>query len=141
MLKKTPLALALAAAIALPGCGGSDDKTSATDKPAADSGQAVQQDAEAKSNARNLATYLESCFAENGSYEPCALAEDGTVGGQDAGLDDPAAATTEVTAAGYTVTLKSESGNSFVIAKADSGAMERTCTTAANGGCAADGTW
>jgi hypothetical protein len=140
MLRPTITTLACAALLALPGCGGgsSSDEPSA---PKADPAQQAQQDAQAKSDTRNLVTYIEVCYTDSGSYEQCGLADDGTVAGQDAGLDDPSATTTEVSAQGYVVTTKSESGNSFVITKADGGATERTCTTKGEGGCPASGSW
>jgi type IV pilus assembly protein PilA len=135
--------LACAALLALPGCGGgsSSDKPSA---PKADPAQQAQQDAQAKSDARNLATQIESCYVDNESYEPCGLGADGTVAGQDTGLGDAARSgslTTETSTQGYVVTAKSESGNSFVLTKGDGGALERTCTTKGEGGCPASGAW
>ena len=127
----------------LAGCGGSDDKKDAGTK-AATPDQSAGQDADAKSNARNLVSYLESCYAGYGSYADCGIAEDGTVDGQDTGLSEQAAAgdlTTEVSTDGYTVTSTSESGNEFSVDKVGSGALERTCTTEGEGGCPDTGTW
>jgi hypothetical protein len=142
MLKTLSAALACAALAVLAGCGGSDDNASST--PKADPAQQAQQDAQAKSDARNLEVQLEVCFTDNGSYKPCALAEDGTVDGQDTGLGDAATSgelTTETSADGYVVTAKSESGNAFTIEKAGGGPTKRTCTTKGAGGCPASGSW
>src|SRR4051812_48839800 len=148
MARRNGVALSCAAMMALGalagGCGGSKDKdATAASKPADSSAAAAQQDAESKSDARNVATVLESCFVDAGSYQDCRLASDGTVGGVESGLSPASVAqiTTSVTATGYTITSKSKSGASFVIAKDDSGALKRTCTPAGKGGCEAGGTW
>ena len=44
------------------------------------------QDADAKSTARNVASQLESCYANNNSYGPCAPSGN-NIEGQDTGLD------------------------------------------------------
>jgi hypothetical protein len=142
MLKTITITLTCAALMALPGCGGgSGDKPSA---PKADPAQQAQQDADAKSGARNLVSQLESCYVTEATYEPCNLSKDGTVAGEDTGLGPQAAAgelTTRTTAQNYVVTAKSKSGNSFEITKDSGGALKKTCTTKGVGGCPAAGTW
>jgi type IV pilus assembly protein PilA len=127
---------------ALAGCG--DDEKSADTRELDPAQEAASHDADAKSDARELVTHLETCFANEGSYEPCALAEDGTVAGEPTPFAEQAASgdvETEVSADGYTVTVTSESGNSFVIAKEGGGPLERTCTPEGQGGCNDDGSW
>jgi type IV pilus assembly protein PilA len=106
------------------------------------------QDAEAKSNARNLVSHVESCFADSQDYTSCdepanltntgldVIAQSGTPTGGQVHVSASAAAT-------YTVTAKSKSGNTFNIVKADTGVSSRTCSTAGDGGCksAGGGTW
>ena len=115
------------------------------------------QDGEAKSNARNLVTHVESCFAETQSYSGCDT--DAELGGN-TGLSVSGSATAVpqgsvfVTAADtntYTVTAASKSGNYFSITKSTTGTSSRGCgsTFAAGGitagttegGCKADHTW
>ena len=137
-------ALALVVLIALAaGCGGgSDDKKKAAAGPAPQ--EQARQDADAKSNARNLASQMEACYVDQASYEPCALQSDGTVAGTDTGLEQGSGAgqvTATGSADGYEITATSESGNSFAIAKAGGGQIERTCTEKGEGGCPAAGTW
>jgi type IV pilus assembly protein PilA len=134
MVRLALTTLACAALLVLPGCGSSE-------KPAAPEASQAQQDAQAKSDARNLVTYVETCYTDYGSYEQCGLAADGTVDGQDTQLTDASASRTDVTAQGYVVTTKSESGNSFSIKKADGGAVARACSPAGQGGCPASGAW
>lgn len=97
------------------------------------------EDASAKSDARNLVSHIESCYADAQDYSLCnTVAELGSTG---LNVVDtaPAAnsATVGVTAAAastFTVTAASKSGNSFTIAKSASG-YARDCTTRGDGGC------
>lgn len=117
----------LVAGLVASGCGGGekDKSSSAPAKP--DAAQATRADASAKAAARTAVTEMEACFVDAQSYTGCKPS--------DAGVQ-----LTDVSDAGYTLTEKSASGNSFAIAKTASG-LERTCTTAGSGGCAAGGTW
>jgi type IV pilus assembly protein PilA len=102
------------------------------------------QDASAKSNARNLVTHVESCFADQEDYSKCdTAAELGNTGlnygtGADQVSVTATAANSQGQITGYTITAVSKSGNSFTITKdPNSGVSTRTCTTAGNGGCKA----
>jgi type IV pilus assembly protein PilA len=99
------------------------------------------QDSEGKSNARNLVTHVESCYANEEDYSKCdTSAELGTTGldyGTGAGQVSVTAAATDT----FTITAASKSGNSFIIKRLATGAMERTCTTGGKGGCPAGGSW
>ena len=115
------------------------------------------QDSEAKSNARNMVSQVESCYADTNDYTACdTAAELGTTG-----LDvDPAAAlptaggkvsVTDSATGTYVVVAKSKSNNYFAIVKGASGALTRSCgptmTTAGagsgalSGGCKTGNTW
>jgi type IV pilus assembly protein PilA len=129
--------------VALAGCGGDDEKSADATTPDA-AQDAASHDADAKADARELVTHLEACFANEGTYEPCALKEDGTVAGEPTPFAEQAASgdlVTEVSADGYTVTATSESGTEFSIAKEGGGALERSCTPEGEGGCPDDGRW
>ena len=99
------------------------------------------QDASAKSDARNLVSHVESCFADTQDYTACTDAQLGTTGlslgtavGQVHNVPD--------TAAGYAITAYSKSGNTFTITRdKTTGTLSRTCATAGNGGCKAGGLW
>ena len=100
------------------------------------------QDASAKSDARNLVSHVESCFADSQNYTLCdSSAELGSTGlsyGTTAGTVEVSAATT----GSFTVTAHSQSGNTFNIVRSGTGSgYSRTCTTAADGGCRTGGTW
>jgi type IV pilus assembly protein PilA len=99
------------------------------------------QDSEAKSNARNLVTHVESCYANEEDYTKCdTSAELGTTGlkyGAGAGE----VSVTAADASTFTITAASKSGNSFTIARGTDGAMTRACTTAGKGGCPSGGSW
>jgi type IV pilus assembly protein PilA len=104
------------------------------------------QDASAKSDARNLVSHVESCFADSQDYTLCdTVAELGSTG---LNLVDgaPAASSGNVgvsasTSSSFTVQAASKSGNQFSITRSGTGSgYTRTCTTAADGGCKAGGT-
>ena len=99
------------------------------------------QDSAAKSNARNLVSQIESCFADQQEYDLC---NDPTVNLTDTGLNveapgaaDPAKEAVKVTAAAdttFTIKATSKSGNVFSIEKQANGTTARTCA-GAGGGC------
>jgi len=99
------------------------------------------QDASAKSDARNLVSQVEACFADTQDYAQCATASAlGTTGlsyGTAAGEVSVTASATGT----FTVTAVSQSGNSFAINRVAAGGYTRTCSTAGNGGCKSGGTW
>jgi type IV pilus assembly protein PilA len=99
------------------------------------------QDASAKSDARNLVSHVESCFADSQTYTSCAtanLTQTGLKLGTSPGEVNvvPTAAGT-----GYTVTGYSQSGNTFMITRDAAGVVTRTCTADGVGGCKAGATW
>ena len=100
------------------------------------------QDADAKSTARNAASQVESCYANNGSYESCANSGN-KIENQDTGLD---LSKTKITVSAanpndYTIETTSKSGNVFTITKTNGGAAGRSCITKGEGGCPASGLW
>ena len=99
------------------------------------------QDADAKSNARNLVSHVESWYSTNNSYTGAAASADVTNSGLSLGAG---AGQVEVTAAAgdsYTIVGHSQSGTDFTIAKVNGGAVTRSCSNANQGGCKAGGTW
>ena len=108
------------------------------------------QDADAKSNARNVVSSVESCYADASpqAYTSCdTLAELSATGSKPgAKLTDTTAkekGAVAITAAAdtYTITGYSQSGNTFSIAKAADGTSTRTCTTGGSGGCKTGDVW
>ena len=115
------------------------------------------QDGEAKSNARNLVTHVESCFAETQTYVSCKTPAQLGSTGLSVGTEDAVPTTqgevavTASSATGYTIVALSKSGQHFAITKTTSGTNTRTCgpsmTTAGvasgtpEGGCKSDRTW
>ena len=96
------------------------------------------QDASAKSDARNLVSHVESCFADSQDYTLCdTSAELGSTGltyGTTAGQVQVSAATSS----SFTVQAQSQSGNVFNIQRSGTGAgYTRDCTTHGDGGCKA----
>jgi type IV pilus assembly protein PilA len=117
------LIIGILAAIALPTFLGQQDKG---------------KDSSAKSNARNMVSQVESCYATTQAYDQC---ETG-----DAELDTGGIGNTTVTAlagnAGFTAVATSATGNTFTIQKNAAG-VTRTCTRGGStkGGCPTGLTW
>jgi type IV pilus assembly protein PilA len=102
------------------------------------------QDADAKSNARNVVSAVESCYAETQDFTDC---NDGTKLDA-AGVQPPVpigAADEQVsitaTANTYTITGQSKSGNDFQILKDAAGVTTHDCTVETEGGCPTGGDW
>jgi type IV pilus assembly protein PilA len=122
------LIIGILAAIALPAFLGQQEKG---------------QDADAKSNARNLVSQIESCFASEQDYTKCTSPANT---GLPVGTGTGQVSATAATASDYTVTAKSKASSggthTFVIAKSGlGGASVRTCTPTGAGGCPSSGTW
>jgi len=108
--------------------------------------RAKGQDGEAKSNARNMVSQVESCYSQKQSYENCVTATDLGNTGLTIGTGSGEVSITSTGSSpnenqGYTIVGTSKSGNTFTISKdAASGTTTRACTSsgAGNGGC--DGT-
>jgi type IV pilus assembly protein PilA len=100
------------------------------------------QDASAKSDARNMVTQVESCFADSQDYALCDSASELGTTGLDFGS---AAGQVEVTGAsgtGYTITAHSKSTTNFTIQKTAGGPGVRGCSAPGVGSCKGpDGTW
>lgn len=100
------------------------------------------QDSSAKSNARNLVSQVESCYANEEDYSKCDTAAELGNTGLNIGSGN---GQVEVTAAGvapvdtYTIVGHSKSGNNFTIQKAANGSISRSCTTVGQGGCPSGG--
>jgi type IV pilus assembly protein PilA len=97
-------------------------------------------DASAKSDARNVAGFVEACYADREDYSACTGPSDlgganvpfGSGGGH---VDVAAPSASE-----YAVTAHSRSGTDFVLSR-DSSGQHRTCTQSGRGGCHDDGHW
>jgi type IV pilus assembly protein PilA len=90
------------------------------------------QDSGAKSDARNLVSHMESCFATTETYDNCENSSDVTGSGIPLGAGTGKSVISNTDANGYTITSTSKSGNTFVITKAG-GTTTRSCT--GDGGC------
>jgi type IV pilus assembly protein PilA len=92
------------------------------------------QDSDAKSNARNLVSHLESCFAGKETYTGCATSTDVTNSGLPLAdpIGTPAEGKVALTIAsggdGFTVTAMSESGRSYIMTKTSGGTVSRSCS-------------
>ena len=106
------------------------------------------QDAEAKSNARNIIAVVEACNATEDDYRLCE--SDDVPGIRDAGIalggGQGQVLVTSEQRRSFTIVSRSRSGNVFTLSRTDGGSADRTCTVAAGndkGGCsqAPVGTW
>lgn len=102
------------------------------------------QDADAKSNARNLVSHVEACRAASEDYTLCdTAAELGSTGlplVDGAPVADDTVGVAAATRETYTVTAQSRhSSNSFSIRRTAGGGIERVCT-GVGGGCS-NGSW
>jgi type IV pilus assembly protein PilA len=97
------------------------------------------QDADAKSNAKNAVTMMESCYVDkNRTYTGCDLAGSGLPSGADAGQVDVAVAGDGDS---YTVAAHSQTGTFFKVTSVE-GDLRRCKASAATGDCAAgDEAW
>ena len=98
--------------------------------------RAKGQDASAKSDARNLVSEAESCYATTQDYTAC------TTVVADAGLPSASNTFTANGTSGYTIVSTSKSNNTYTIAKTNGGAPARTCQIPSGGttkgGCTAN---
>ena len=102
------------------------------------------QDSEAKSNARNLVSHVESCFADTQIYDSCNEATELPNTGLKLGTARGEVSVTATSGDGYTIVAVSKSqadtSGTFTITKTAAGTA-RTCAKANVGGCKADNTW
>jgi type IV pilus assembly protein PilA len=98
------------------------------------------QDSDAKSNARNLVSHMESCYTQTQDYTSCEASADVTDSGLPLGT---AQGEVDVAAAGadnYTIDALSESGTTFTITKTGGVLVKPyTCDNAGEGGCQGSG--
>ena len=100
------------------------------------------QDASAKSDARNMVSQVESCFADQQDYADCDTAGELGTTGLSVGTNPGQVAVSGATADDYTITAYSKSGTQFTIVKTDGGAPVRDCNDPGEGACPSpDGNW
>jgi type IV pilus assembly protein PilA len=99
------------------------------------------QDADAKSNARNMVSHLESFYSQEQTYSGGQASNDVQGSGLPLGSTDGSVEQTNGTTDDYTVIAHSKSGNDFTITKTNGGAPTRTCSTGGSGGCPSNGSW
>jgi type IV pilus assembly protein PilA len=96
-------------------------------------------DADAKSNARNLVTYMDSCYTSKEDFTKCSTQEDNQAKSLDWGSGPGQVEVTDTTKTTYTVKAVSKSaGHSFTITRTADGGMLRTCKAGPqdnDGGC------
>ena len=98
------------------------------------------QDADAKSQARNLVSHVEGYYATEQKYTGAELSDDVTKSGipTGAGTGKSQVTTTDTT---YTIVAHSQSDGKFTVAKAADGTVTRTCDNKGEGACPSSGDW
>jgi type IV pilus assembly protein PilA len=123
------LIIGILAAIALPAFLGQQEKG---------------EDADAKSNARNLVSQVESCYATEQDYQTC-VPSGTTIQGVETGLPVGAGngkvTMTSDAKNNYIVTGTSKNGRVFTITKTAGGTAVRACVDVGKGGCPKSGNW
>jgi type IV pilus assembly protein PilA len=103
------------------------------------------QDADAKSNARNAVSAVESCYAETQNFQECASDADLSASGTELpvaeGTSEGMVDITAPTEDSYSVVGYSKSENTFTIEKDDTGITTRSCEDTSVGGCPESGSW
>jgi type IV pilus assembly protein PilA len=134
------------ALVAVAGCGSGSSKKAGPSGEAS-SPQVAMQDAAAKADARNLLTEVVTCFTTSQDYSQCSTASQlrssggGTASSLPIGKGRGQVEVSGATATGFTIVGHSQSGTDFTVTGAPSGAVKRTCSKPANGGCPAGGAW
>src|SRR6478672_505262 len=85
------------------------------------------QDSNAKSDARNLVSEIESCFTDKENYSSCDTAAELGTTGLPVGTGTGSVAVSGAGTENYTIVATSKSGNEFTIAKDTAGNVSRSC--------------
>ena len=103
------------------------------------------QDASAKSDARNLVSQVESCFATEQDYSLCATPTALSSTALSIGTGPGEVSVIASTASTFTIEAVSKATTSgthkFEIVKGSGGAATRSCTPTGSGGCPPTGSW
>jgi type IV pilus assembly protein PilA len=98
------------------------------------------QDADAKSNARNIVSHLESFYANEQKYTGAEASPDVTKSGIEVG-DGKGKVKLTLADQTYTVVAHSQSDGKFTITKDADGKIARTCDKKGDGACPSSGNW
>ena len=101
------------------------------------------QDASAKSDARNLVSHIESCYANEADYTKCTPSGnsvDGSPTGLQIGSGKGSVSFGAADSTDYSVVATSNSGNTFTITHSPSG-NARACSAGGSGSCPTNSSW
>jgi type IV pilus assembly protein PilA len=93
------------------------------------------QDAAAKSDARNLVSHVESCFADTQDYSLCQTAAQLGTTGLNIGTGQGQVSVTAASPTTYTITAVSKNAGHTFMENRAAGVITRTCSTPGDGGC------
>ncbi len=121
------LIIGLLAAISVPAFYGQRDKAN---------------DADAKVAVRTAQTAAETVSVDNGgAYDGAGGVTVANLVGVEEVLSDSDLSVPAVASDGYTVRVRSATGNTFDISRNDDGTVDLTCAVPGDAGCPSDGTW
>lgn len=109
--------------------------------PSNSDGGRPDADSNAKSDARNMVSQVESCFTDSEDYAKCQTAAALGDTGLNIGSGQGQVEVTKATATTYQVVARSKTGDAFTITKRGDGTLARTCTSPGGGACQPGGTW
>src|SRR5438309_2953466 len=100
------------------------------------------QDAGSKSDARNMVSQVESCYANEQTYVNCQSAAQLGNTGLNIGAGQGQVQVSSASASGYTVQAISKAGHTFTITKdPNTGVSSRSCSPAGQGSCPQNQSW
>lgn len=136
--------LLLLLALSLVACGDDDKdepKSAAAAHEQVQGGSSGEGETEVQSALRNVASAVESCYADEQDYskcgEPSSLGAQGVEFGAEPGQVQIASTTADT----YTLTAIAPSDTRFELTRDPTGQMKRTCSEPGAGTCGDDGTW
>lgn len=103
--------------------------------------RAKAQDSSAKSNARNMLTFMETCWQDLGGYVGCRAVLTPAVTHLPTGAGTGQVRIVTEAATGFILTATSSSGNTFTISHSLGAEYVRSCLPKGKGGCPASGSW
>ena len=114
--------------------------------PAFLSQRAKAQDADAKSDARNMESQIEACWHNTGGYVGCAASLTANSTGLSIGGAPGQVQIVQETTNGYEITAMSVSNtggpnHTYTVIHNIGGIFDRQCAPAGQGGCQSDGSW
>ena len=141
MRKRLALTLVVLVVSPLSACGGDDDDGGSTAQTGQSNGAVAKANADAKSAARQLQAFVETCYADTQNYRDCDTQNELPEGATQFFTGPTRASIQTFTDDSYFITTRGAPGAEFDISRDPDGTIERTCSPDGAPGCSAGGTW